>query len=146
MDLQSKVSELSFSKEVKTCEEDESLGNVISQLQDAHIGSIVITKNNLVQGIFTERDFLFKIGKDIKELSKKPISEFMTKNPVSVTDGTSVVKVLELMHEGRFRHMLVTESNGELVGIISIKDLMEFLIGTVKTLEEDFSDLVSAIV
>jgi CBS domain-containing protein len=87
-----------------------------------------------------------RVGKDYNQFQDTAIEELMTKNPQTVTQTTPVVKVMELMHKGRFRHLAVTSPSGELEGVISIKDMMDYLLTTVNTLEGELTDLVASII
>jgi CBS domain-containing protein len=146
MNLHSQVSEIEFSKSVKTCSPQTVISEVISILSDSKVGSIIILDQKRVVGIFTERDFLLRVGKDYNQFQDTAIEELMTKNPQTVTQTTPVVKVMELMHKGRFRHLAVTSPSGELEGVISIKDMMDYLLTTVNTLEGELTDLVASII
>ena len=85
--------------------------------------------NGKPEGIFTERDYLKKIA--CNDVDKNlPIEGFMTPNPVSVKPTTSVAKVLMKMRMGRFRHIIVTDEDGLLKSVISIKDLLDFVLDT----------------
>ena len=56
------------------------------------------------------------------------VQELMTRNPVTITHDTSVPDALRLMREKKVRRLLVLDSHGRLVGIVSDKDLLLSLI------------------
>jgi len=146
MSIASTVAELQFSRSVKTVTENTKIEEIINILQSSNIGSVVIVEQERVIGIFTERDLLTKLTGNMDGHRKDPVGKFMTRDPKSVEESTAVTKVLELMHEGHFRHVLVVNNKQELVGIISIKDMLTYLISSIKLLEDNMSDLVSAMV
>jgi CBS domain-containing protein len=126
-----------FTKDVFTCGKEESIEDVISHMQNKKIGSVIIVDGKRPIGIFTERDFLVKIGFNQGAFSGRPISEFMTSNPKTCTKNSSLFDVLHIMNKGRFRHIVVTNELGELEGVASIKDLFDSLLSMFKNNEVD---------
>ena len=145
MDIRAKVSELDFSRDVKSCSPRTTLKKVLNILQESRIGSICIVENDKITGIFTERDYLLKVAGEEKEHLNRPISSLMTKNPRCVTSEQRITEVLELMHNGGFRHVIVVNKNQTLEGIISVKDLTNHLLKTIQGLEENLRELVACV-
>jgi len=127
MQLKTEIREISYVKDVVSVGPGTSLREVVRKLHEGQFGSIIITEGKKVKGIFTERDYLKKIAGREAGLLDQPISEFMTPEPVCVTENELVMKVGMLMRMGRFRHIVVANEEMELVGIVSIKDVMDFL-------------------
>ena len=84
-----------------------------------------------VVGVLNIKDFLRGYGKDGFDLSK------MMKAPVYFHENMSVYKVLEEMKVKRISRALVCDEFGSLCGFISLKDIMEALVGNVNDDEED---------
>jgi CBS domain-containing protein len=78
-------------------------------------------ENARLEGIFTERDLVRTLSHDIGAASQ-PVGPWMTGNPVTVGPEVSVEQALEIMLNGHFRHLPVTEGE-TVVGIVSIRDL-----------------------
>ncbi|MBL7713886.1 MAG: CBS domain-containing protein [Bdellovibrionales bacterium] len=146
MDIQSTVADLNLITNIAQCGPDATIAEVRELLQGSKIGSIVITERKKVKGIFTERDYLMKIAGHETKKQGLLVSEFMTQNPKSVDLDTKITDVLELMIQGRFRHVVVNDKKGELAGVVSIRDLMEFLQATINDLEKSLKDLAACIV
>lgn len=72
-------------------------------------------------GIFTERDIVRALGTDF-DAPGNPVSHWMTSDPTTTDPDVDVGTALERMLAGGFRHLPVME-NGEVVGIVSIRDL-----------------------
>jgi CBS domain-containing protein len=126
--IEARISEMELTEAVHTCGPETALSEVVKTLQASHVGSIIITDGNRPIGIFTERDYLTKIaGRDIDE-AKTPIEGYMTKSPVCFTRDESIGKVMTRMKAANFRHIIVTDPQGELEGIISIRDAMNFIL------------------
>lgn len=111
-------------------------------MAEKNIGAIVVMENEKVVGIFSERDYARKIVLKNKESHTTAIREIMTHKVVFVTPTTSVDECMELMTEKGIRHLPVVE-NEKLTGIISISDVVKFIIeeqkDTIKNLESYIS-------
>lgn len=78
-------------------------------------------------GIFTERDFVNRVvaaGVDVS----RPIETVMTRTPKTVSRGASVQSAVELMASGGYRHLPVTGDGGEPLGVLSVKDVVRYLV------------------
>jgi CBS domain-containing protein len=119
--------------------ESSTLAEVISLLQKYSVGSVLILNSeSKVSGIFTERDCLLKVIGKIKDLSTTSIGEVMTRNPeTQKLDGT-IAYALNLMSLGGFRHIPIVDDDGMPVGIISVKQVVDHLVGS---LNQDLLDL-----
>ena len=113
---------------VMCVDENNSLESTISMMRNSRIGSALITRENCLAGIFTERDVFMKIVGNKINLAKTPVKEFMTPNPISLTPDNTLKDVIQKMQNGHFRHVPVVNDNNEPVSIISIKDVMEYLV------------------
>lgn len=119
--------------------EKTSIQEVVSLLQKHSVGSVLILDDEgKLSGIFTERDCLLKvIGKEI-DLEQASITSVMTKNPeTQKLDGT-IAYALNLMSLGGFRHIPLVDDDGIPVGIISVKQVVDYL---VSSFNQDLLDL-----
>lgn len=94
------------------------------------VGAIMVTRDDKLIGIFTERDVVFRVVAQGRDVSSTLLSEVMTPKPVTIDPGKSFGYALMLMHKNGFRHMPVTEE-GKPVGMVSARhaldpDLEEF--------------------
>jgi CBS domain-containing protein len=126
--LGAKISDLKLSKSTTTCSPTSSLGEVIKILKKSKGGSIIIVENQKPVGIFTERDYLLQVAGEESTKLQTPISKFMTKNPKSVLLDSDVREALGLMRVGNFRHLVVVDEKQHLVSVLSIKDVLYFLV------------------
>ena len=96
-----------------------------AQLMKARrIGAIMVVENGVLGGIFTERDALNRVVAESRDASTTTLAEVMTRNPQSISPDVSFNAALQLMHDGRFRHVPVVEANGRPLGMISVRDAM----------------------
>ncbi len=105
--------------------ETTSIEHAISSLNISTGGAVlVVDDTERLSGIFTERDIIRKVLSNKIPFSK-PISEVMTHNPSTIQMTTPIGFALQLMTEGGFRNLPITDENNYPIGIISIKDIMD---------------------
>ncbi len=86
---------------------------------------LVTDENNLV-GIFTERDVLTKVATALENLDK-PVDEIMTANPITVQPDTAAAEALWLMDAKKFRNLPVVNENGKIMGNMTHQAVISFL-------------------
>jgi CBS domain-containing protein len=92
------------------------------------IGAVVVsTEDQLVGGIFTERDLLNRVVRAGLDPRKTPLSLVMTREVRFVSPGTTLEAALALMYVHRHRHLLVIEGP-RVQGLVSMRDLAYQLI------------------
>ena len=96
----------------------------ISLMADKGIGALVVTDQDKVVGIFSERDYTRKIILMERTSKETTVSEIMTAKVLTVTKSNSVEDCLNLMTDRHLRHLPVVE-NDKLIGLISIGDLVK---------------------
>ena len=143
MEIDATVAELNFAIEVAQCKPSLKIRDVRTLLQESRIGSVIISERSKVAGIFTERDYLMKIAGKEDELDDRTVKEFMTANPKSVDSQTKIVDIIKLMKDGHFRHMIILEPDGKLRGVVSIRDLLGYLLDAMTDMEKSLKDLAS---
>ncbi len=102
--------------------------DAIRKLHEKHVGAIVITRDNRkCVGIFTERDAIRIIANEIP--LETVIDQVMTKNVITIRDDASLEEARRILVSRRIRHIPVVNQNGELVGLLSVRKLMEQFFG-----------------
>ncbi len=110
---------------VATARPDTSLLDIAAKLWQKKIGAIVIVGDGgEVVGIVSERDIIRRLGERGPEVLKDPVSQTMTANVISCQETSTLDELMEIMTQGRFRHVPVIE-DGALVGIVSIGDVVK---------------------
>lgn len=101
-----------------------SVLDAISLMREHKVSSLLVDEPDGNIGIFTERDLLSKVDFSAeKGLANMQISEVMTKDLTSANFDRPYIDVLEMMQKSQIRHMPVKQ-NGEIVGIVSLRDLL----------------------
>lgn len=114
----------------------------IEVMAEKNIGGLLITEKGKLVGIFTERDYARKLILKGKSSNTTTIGELMTKEPFTVTLDSSIEECMELMSNRRIRHLPVVE-NGELIGVISIGDVVRFIIEEQKSIIEHLEHYIA---
>ena len=105
---------------VATARPDSALSEIIIKLAQKKIGAIVIVGDNgEVVGILSERDVIRRLAEQGESALNVQASDCMTSAVVSCQETSTLDEMMEVMTQGRFRHVPVIE-DGALVGIISI--------------------------
>ncbi len=108
-------------------------------MNSQNISAILITENDSLLGIFTERDYARKVvlkGKSSKEVR---IESVMTPSPIVINPEQTLEHCMQVMTDKHIRHLPVI-ANGKLSGMVSIGDVVKFIIedqkATIKNLEQ----------
>ncbi len=117
---------------------DATVLDALQMMTERQISSVIVMDGEKIAGIFTERDFAQKVGVRNVLPSSVKVAEVMSPDLITVDLETSVNQCMSIITNSRIRHLPVME-NGELVGIVSIgdivKDVIEELQFMVKQLE-----------
>lgn len=87
------------------------------------IGSVVITSNEEVVGICTERDFLRAVVHAPHSPFEEPLENWMSSKLVKIDQVATVMDGINVMIENGIRRLLVVD-NGAIIGIVSMRDLL----------------------
>ena len=104
---------------------DASVFEAVKQMVEANVGSLLVTEGGKVAGIVTERDYLRRVTLPGRTDEDTAVREIMSSPLIVATLETPVDECMALMTHRRIRHVPVVE-DGEVVGIVSIGDLVKF--------------------
>lgn len=116
--------------------------SAIEQMCEKNIGGVVILENDKLVGIFTERDYARKLILKGKSSKDTLISELMTRDPITVTPDSKLEDCMNIMSNKRIRHLPVME-NSLIVGMISIGDLVKFIIEEQRSIIEHLEHYIT---
>lgn len=86
------------------------------------IGAVPVVDGRHLIGIFTERDVLTRVIAAGRDVDQTRLEEVMTRRPETVSVECPLSEALEVMLDGRFRHLPVM-ADGEVIGVISMRDI-----------------------
>ena len=101
--------------------------DAIKLMAEKNIGALPVVSGGSLVGIFTERDYTRKIALAGKSSKDTQVWEIISKEVATVAPDETVEECMRLMTEHRIRHLPVLR-NRELIGIISIGDLVNWII------------------
>jgi len=104
---------------------DASVFEAVKRMVEANVGSLLVTEGGEITGIVTERDYLRRVTLEGRTDKETAVREIMSSPLVVVAPDTSVDECMALMTGRRIRHLPVVDS-GQVVGIVSIGDLVKF--------------------
>ena len=121
------VSEILRGKQTDVLKIDASatVFEAIKKIVEENVGSILVTRDDDVVGIMTERDYLRKIAIFGRTSHDTLVGEIMSSPLMYVTPETTIEEAMAIMTDRRIRHLPVVE-NDEVVGIVSIGDVVKF--------------------
>lgn len=110
------------SQPLSTLSPEDTVIDAVTLMRDRRIGAILVTNDQALVGIITERDIVFRVVAATRDPETTRIAEVMTTDPDAVAPGADVMTALERMQSGGYRHLPVVDG-GALVGIVSIRDI-----------------------
>jgi len=106
---------------------NETVLDAISLMAQVNIGAVLVQKDDIIAGIFTERDYLQKIALQSRSSQQTKVGDVMTTPVISADPDDSVQQCMETMTTCHCRHLPVVKE-GKLLGIVSIGDLVKKLL------------------
>ncbi|MCC8470792.1 CBS domain-containing protein [Xanthomonas phaseoli] len=106
---------------------DAAVIEAIRLMAEKAIGAVLVMDGARLIGIVSERDYARKVVLRDRSSSTTSVGEIMSAQVVTVSPSDTVERCMQLMTDGRFRHLPVVE-NGRVQGVISIGDLVKAVI------------------
>ncbi len=121
-----KVSEI-MNRNLITVTPQDTVYKAAKLMSEYNIGSVVVMEEGELKGIVTERDLISRYI--AKEDGRKPdevkIEEVMTDNPIVIRDNADIDEAARIMIDHNVRRLIVINSNHNVVGIISSRDVLK---------------------
>ena len=128
--------------EVLTTDPNSTVFDAIARMVDHNVGSILVTDDGEIEGIFTERDYLRRIVLEGRTSKTTHVEEVMTTDVVWVDPNYTADECMALMTEHKCRHLPVL-SDDALTGIISIGDCVKQVSRTARSRVEELQKYIS---
>ncbi|MDI1354527.1 MAG: CBS domain-containing protein [bacterium] len=128
------------SKTLFTVSPDMLVYDAIKMMVDKNLGALLVLKDGKFEGMFTERDYTRKVivkGRSSKEIT---VGEIMESKPITITSEDSINDCLAKM-TGGVRYLPVLDKK-ELIGVVSIGDLVKFIIEEQKYIIDNLQDYI----
>jgi len=113
----------------------------LDQMVEKNIGALIVAENGKLKGIFTERDYARKVILKGRSSKDTHVAEIMDYHP-TVTPDTTVEECMNVMNEKNMRHLPVLDGD-KLVGLVSIGDVVKFIIDEQKYIIQSLENYIS---
>ena len=114
-----------MSRDLLTVGPGEALGEVAQRMVHRDVGAVIVMEGEALAGILTERDVLRAVAAGVQD--DTVVSDWMTRDPETMSPDDTTAHAAVLMIHGGFRHMPLVEGD-QVVGMLSIRDLMRVVL------------------
>jgi len=111
-----------------TIRPDDTVYTAVEKMAQRNIGALLVMDEGGLRGIITERDYRDKIVLKGRHSRETRVDEVMTADVYTVRGEESVEACMSIMTDKEIRHLPVVNDGGKVIGIISIRDLVEKVI------------------
>jgi CBS domain-containing protein len=121
---------------------EDTVYDAISLMAKKNIGALPVLQGNRLFGMVSERDYTRKVILLGRSSRRTAVEDIMTREIIVVKPRDSVQECMRLMTENRVRHLPVVE-DGSLKGILSIGDVVNWIIGAQSVALEDLEHFLT---
>jgi len=121
---------------------ESSVYDALEVLEEKNLGALVVVDKGKLIGVFTERDYARKVVLKGRSSKETLVADIMSERPIYVSPNTSIEDCMQLMTDKFIRHLPVLENN-ELIGIVSIGDLVKYIINEKEYIIENLRHYIS---
>ena len=107
-------------EKILTAAPETTVSKAAKLMEDKNVGAVMVVENERLVGIFTERDAVFRVIAQGRDVQTTRLADVMTTAPLTVDPDKTFGYALLMMHEKGFRHVPVIE-NGKPIGIVSAR-------------------------
>lgn len=128
-----------MNSDIKTDTEDQNIMSACKIMNENEIGClpiVAIEDRKKPIGMFTERDVVRILGKLSPWLLRTPLRELMTKPVVTVPQTSSINDAMQVMSSKNIRRLVVVDKDGNMIGIVTLKDIFKVINKSVELLTE----------
>ncbi|HTM09498.1 MAG TPA: CBS domain-containing protein [Verrucomicrobiae bacterium] len=125
--LSNKVNEI-MTRDLLAVDVASTVFEAMQLMASKNVGRVLVSENGVYTGIFTEKDVLKRVLAARLDAKATSIKKVMTKPIRSVPEDTHIVEALGKMYRSKFRHLLVAERKGKIVGMVSMRRILELAV------------------
>jgi len=125
--LSNKVSEI-MTTNLTTAPASASIFDVMATMVAKDVGRIIITDDDVPVGIFTEKDVLRRVVNPRLDARRTEIKSVMTTPVRAVREETHIIDAFGRMYRGKYRHLLVRGRRGKIIGIVSMRRILNIAV------------------
>ncbi len=121
-----------------------TVADTIRLMLEKRVGAVaVVDEKDVVAGIFTERDVLRKLALSGRDPAKLQVHEIMTTPVEMATADMTPGQALEVMVDRHFRHLPIVDRDGKLLGMLSIRNVLQSEIDNLRQQMDSMEHYVS---
>ena len=121
-----KVSSILDGKRAETVKPTATIKELVEKLASMKIGALVVSSDGKsIEGIVSERDIVQSMPRNFDKFQNLHVRDIMTVNVMTCTKDATFAELMVLMTQKRIRHVPIVDSNGLLVSIVSIGDVVK---------------------
>jgi len=126
LDLATESVEHGFPQQPVTVAPQTPVRDVLKVMKEHATGSILVCQDETLEGIFTERDALkiLALGQSLDG----PVSEVMSRRPVTIGAGGTVGEAITIMSRGGYRRIPIVDENGRATGLLKVSGILHYLV------------------
>lgn len=128
-------------KEIFSIAPDTSVYQALELMVEKNVSSLLVVEDGKLSGIFTEKDYARKVVLKGKSSKETRIGDIMTEELITVSPTSTIEDCMRLMTGKSIRHLPVL-TDGNLVGIISIGDVVKHVIEEQKLIIENMGNYI----
>ena len=129
-------------KVIISIEPQDTVYYALELMCEKNVGALLVLKEGRFAGLFTERDYARKVILKGKASKETLVGEIMTENVATVSPDTGIEECMQLMTRSYIRHLPVLEGQ-ELRGVVSIGDLVKYIIDEQKFIIENLEHFIT---
>lgn len=135
MEISDPISSVLANKSPKlwTASPDDTVFHTIETMSERNVGALPVIEDEKLIGIISERDYTRSVILRGHSSHETVVRSIMTSSVITISAGDSVAKSLQTMTEKHVRHLPVMDGD-KLVGIVTIGDLVKWIISAQNTL------------
>jgi CBS domain-containing protein len=103
---------------------DHTVLDAVAVMAKARVGAVAVTEMARLRGIFTERDLMLRVVQQGRDPGQTRVRDVMTSPVATAYDKTPAAEAMTLMLDRHLRHLPIIGDGGQLLGMLSIRDLL----------------------
>jgi CBS domain-containing protein len=116
--------------EVFSLPSDASVYSAIELMADKQVGALLVVDEGWLVGVISERDYARKVILKGRASKDTFVREIMTPSPITIRCDTTVDEAMRTMTDNHIRHLPVLNSGGQIAGVLSIGDLVNWIVSS----------------